>query len=411
MNLSPEARRLLIPAAWLATAVLTFCLGRMSSFIDAPVVSATPSAQRAEPAAPAVDARIFAIPISRGEGETFTSPLQQLTGGQPIADWLKNLLNEEDEIARMNGFMRLMEVLGSGDEIAQALDAMMANGNGWSRGKEFSMLLQKWAQLDPAQAMAWVEKIKDQGAKFGGYRAVLSTWTRRSPQEAVAWAEANGRPEAKDEQDGNWAMATIVGQLAKTDADWALRLTEGQSMSRARGRMIESVIGQYVSQRGEAAAREMVMNISDETLRHGAMGRLASQLAANDPQSAAQWIATLPAGDGRQRALTELVSQWSENDPAAAAAYLSKYPASPETDESRGRLAQNVLRKDPEGALAWANTISEDQFRARTVTELVRNWMRRDEEAAQKWVQASALPADFKARFGARPNEPGLIRR
>ena len=399
MNFSPEARRLLIPAAWLATAVLTFCIGRMSSFIDAPVPITTTS-QHADSSAPAVDAPAFARPISRTEGETFTSPLQQLTGGQPIADWLKNLLNEEDEIARMSGFMRLMEVLGSGEEIEQALNAAMANGNGWSRGKEFSMLLQKWAQLDPAQAMAWVEKIKDQGAKFGGYRAVLSTWTRRSPQDAVAWAEANGRPDAKDEQDGNWAMATIVSQLSKTDADWALRLTEGQAMSRARGRMIDTVIGQFVSQRGEAAAREMVMNIRDETLRHGAMGRLASQLAANDPQSAAQWIATLPASDGRQRALTELVSQWSENDPAAAAAYLSKYPASPETDESRGRLAQNVLRKDPEGALAWAGTISEDQFRTRTVTELVRNWMRRDADAAQKWVQTSQLPDEVRARLG-----------
>ena len=342
----------------------------------------------------------FATPIDSSESEPFTSPLQQLTGGQPIGDWLKHLLEEEDEIARMNGFMRLMEVLGSGGEIEQALNAVMANGNGWSRGKEFSMLLQKWAQLDPAQAMAWVENIKDQGAKFGGYRAVLSTWTRRSPQEAVAWAEANGAPDAKDERDGNWAMATIVGQLSKTDADWALRLTEGQPMSRARGRMIDSVIGQVVSQRGEAAAREMVMNISDETLRNGAMGRLASQLAANDPQSAAQWIATLPASEGRQRALTELVSQWSENDPTAAATYLSKYPASPETDESRGRLAQNVLRKDPEGALAWANTISDAQMRTRTVSDLVKNWMRRDSDAAQKWVQSSQLPDDVRARLG-----------
>ena len=400
MKLSHESRRLLIPAAWLATAVLTFSLGRMSSFIDAPVGKVTPPPPRADSSVSAADAPCLTVPIGNSNSETFTSPLQQVTGGQPIGDWLKHLLDQEDEIARMNGFMRLMETLGTGDEIEQALNAVLANGNGWSRGKEFSMLLQKWAQLDPAQAMAWVEKIKDQGAKFGGYRAVLSTWTRRSPQEAVAWAEANGAPDAKDDRDGNWAMATIVGQLAKTDADWALRLTEGQPMSRARGRMIDSVIGNYVSQHGEAAAREMVMRISDESLRNGAMGRVASQLAANDPQSAAQWIATLPASDGRQRALTELVSQWSENDPAAAATYLAQFPASPESDESRGRLAQNVLRKDPEGAIAWANTITEAQLRTRTVSDLVKNWMRRDEAAAQKWVQSSQLPDDVRARLG-----------
>ena len=409
MNPSPEIRRLLIPAAWVATAVLTFCLGRMSSFIDAPAGSASPASQRGDSSAAAVETPAFSMPIADRDGETFTSPLQQLTRGQSIGDWLKRVLDEEDEIVRMNGLMRLLELLGTGGEIEQALNVVMNNGNGWSRGKEFSMLLQKWAQLDPAQAMAWVEKIKDQGAKFGGYRAVLSTWTRRSPQEAVAWAEANGTPDAKDEKDGNWAMATIVGQLSKTDADWALRLTQGQPMSRARGRMVDAVIGQFVSQRGEAAAREMVMNIPEETLRHGMMARLAGQLAANDPDAAAQWVATLPAGEGRQRALTELVSQWSENDPAAAAAYLAKYPASPETDDSRARLAQNVLRADPEGALAWANTISEAESRKRTVTDLVRNWMRRDADAAQKWVQSSQLPDDVRARLGL-PGAGGAVR-
>ena len=398
MNFPTESRRLLIPAAWLATAVLTFCIGRMSSFIDAPVVGAMPATLPAERSASGVDARTFATPISRGEGGTFASPLEELTAGRAIGKWLKNLLNEEDEIARMNGFMRLMDVLGTGDELTQALDAVMANGNGWSRGKEFSMLLQKWAQLDPVQAMAWVGKIKDQDTKYSGSRAVLSTWTRRSPQEAIAWAGKNGVN--TNAQEGNWAMATVVSQLAKSDPDWALQVMQTQNLSTARGRMIDSVIGQFFSQRGEVAAREMVMGIPEETLRHGAMGRLTRRLTANDPQSAAQWIATLPASEGRQRALTELVSQWSENDPAAAATYLSKYPASPETDESRARLAQNVLRKDPEGALAWAGTISEEQSRTRAVTELVRGWMRRDADAAQKWVQASQLPDDVRARLG-----------
>ena len=400
MNLSPEIRRLLIPVAWVATAVLTFSLGRMSSFIDAPTGTAMPAAQRGDSSATAVESPAFARSVAGGGSETFTSPLEQITGGQPIGEWLTRVLNQEDEIARMSGFMRLLEVLGTGAEIEQALSAVIATGDNWSRRREFSMLLEKWAQLDPAQAMAWVEKIKDQGAKFGGYRAVLSTWTRRSPQEAVAWAEANGAPPEVNANDGNWAMAAIVGQLSKSDPDWALRLTQEQAMSRARGRMVDVVIGEYVSQRGEAAAREMVMHIPEETLRTGMMGRLANQLAANDPQSVAQWVATLPASEGRQRALTELVSQWSENDPAAAAAYLAKYPVSPETDASRERLAQNVLRKDPEGALAWAGTISEDQFRTRTVTDLVRNWMRRDADAAQKWVQSSQLPDEVRARLG-----------
>ena len=398
MNLPPAARRLLIPAAWLGTVVLTFCIGRMSSFIDAPSSAPSGGGPVEKATAPGVDAHLSATPVSTPASETFTSPIEQLTRGQPLGEWLTRLLNQEDEIARMNGFMRLLDVLHTGEEIAQALDAISIGHNGWTRGREYSLLLQKWAQLDPVKAMAYVQASKNEEARSLGYRAVLSTWTRRDPQEAIAWARQDVGSSIGG--DGNWAMATVVGQLSKTDPDWALRLTQEQTRSVARGRMVDAVIGQFITQRGEAAAREMVMNIPEEALRNGMMARLAAQLAANDPESAAQWIGTLPAGEGRQRALTELVSQWSENDPAAAATYLGKYPVSPETDESRGRLAQNVLRNDPEGALAWAGTISEDQFRTRVVTDLVRNWMRRDADAAGKWVQTSQLPVDVKQKLG-----------
>jgi hypothetical protein len=350
-----------------------------------------------------MEARLSATPISLQGTETFATAQEQVTGGQPITEWLKRLLNEEDEIARMNGFMRLLDTLGTDGEIEQALDAVLTGNLNWARGKEFSMLLQKWAQLDPKNAMAYLEKQKDQNAKFAGYRAVLPTWTRRNAQEAVAWAETNGA--AKDERDGNWAMATIVSQLSKTDPDWALRLTQGQTMSRARGRMIEAVIGQFVSQRGDEAAREMVMSVPEETLRNGMIARLVEQLANDNPASAAQWIATIPAGEGRQRALSELVDEWSEKDPAAAATYLAQYPASPDTDESRGRLAKNVLRNDPEGALAWANTISEPDYRTRTVADLVRSWMKRDTDAAQKWVLSSQLANDVKQKLIATPRD------
>ena len=398
MNFPPAARRLLIPAAWLGTAVLTFCIGRMSSYIDAPPDASVVNARGETATATGTEAHLSATPVSLNGADTFASPLDQVTGGQPIADWLKRVLNTEDEIARMNGFMRLLEVLNTGDEIAQALDAIAIGNNGWTRGKEFSMLLQKWAQLDPVKAMAYVQASKSQAAGSVGFRAVMSTWTRRNPQEAIGWAKNDSGLQLQG--DGNAAMATIVEQLSKTDPDWALRLTQEETMSRARGRMVDAVIGQFISQRGEAATREMVSNIPEETLRNGMTGRLAGQLAADDPESTAQWVGTLPAGEGRKRALTELVSQWSEKDPAAAAAYLAKYPVSTETDESRGRLAQNAVRNDPEGALAWAGTISDEQFRTRTVTDLVRNWMRRDADAAGKWVQTSQLPADVKARLG-----------
>ena len=399
MKLSEETRRWLIPLAWLATAAITFSLGRFVAFIETPPTRAVTGTAATLQSGSVPNEEASAAVLTETT-EDHDSPLQRLTGGQPMDEWLKNLLGQEDEISRMQGFLRLLELLGTSEEIEQALNVLLTNSSGWSRSKEFSMLLQKWAQFDPVKAMGFVEKLKDNGTKFGGYRAVLSTWTRRHAQEAIAWAEENGKPKDPDDRDGNWPMATIVDQIARTDASWALRLTEAQPVSRARGRMIESVVGQLVSQRGEDLAKQAAMEITDESLRTAMLARLAGQLADGNPQATAAWVTSLPAGEGRQRALGELIEQWSDKDPVAAATFLTRIPPSPDTDESRARLADNIQRKDPEGALAWAGTISEEQSRTRTMSELLRNWFRRDPDAASKWMlQDTQVPDDVKLRF------------
>jgi hypothetical protein len=191
MKLPDEIRRWLVPLVWLATAAVTFCLGRFMGYIETPATHSATVATAAPGSAP-ISAADASATVLTETTENHDSPLQRLTGGQSLDEWLKRLLGQEDEIARMQGFLRLLESLGTGEEIEEVLNVLLANPNGWSRSKEFSMLLQKWAQFDPVKAMAFVEKIKDNGTKFGGYRAVLSTWTRRDAQAAISWAQETG---------------------------------------------------------------------------------------------------------------------------------------------------------------------------------------------------------------------------
>lgn len=411
MKIPASLRRYVTPVAWLSTAALTFCLGRLTSFVEAPVDN------------PAAQARTSGGGSSASSGSTsgggsaeFTkhldvsaASLKELTNGQSIEDWLQRLLKQEDEIARMTGFMRLLESLQTSEELEQALNVVLANNGGRSRSGEYSMLLQKWAQVDPKLAMGFLEKQKDPGAKFGGYRSVLSTWTRNNPQEAIAWAEANGTQAAEGTggaNQGNWAMAGIVSQLAKTDVSWALRLAESQPVSMARGRMVDSLADQLVSQKGDAAAREAAMNISDPSLRDSMVARLAGQSAQKDPESTAIWVQSLPAGDTRNKAMAALIGPWADKDPAAAAAFLTKIPLSPESDDSRARLAQTIGRRDPESALPWAGSITNDQARMSTTQNIIGDWMRRDAEAAKKYVAASAYSDETKAQLLA-PQQRG----
>ena len=415
MKLPPYSRQVFTIAAWLAMAVIAYCIGRMTAPTEKAVVAGPTTGNSAASAAaqPSVDTQV-ASTMSPEElqriSESGPTTLEKLTGGRPMGDWLKNLLAQEDEIIRTTGFLKLLENLKTPEDIMAALEVVKGRdgGDGGRRGggrfgnREFSMLMQKFTQMDPKAAIAYAEKAEG-NERLAATATVLRTWARTSADEALAWAQTNGKTE--NEQDGNWAVAMVVSQLAKNNIDRALLVANEQPATRARGRMIDTLVSELVDQRGKEAAREAIMNMPDGTLKDSLTAQIAGRLAKGDGASTAQWVMNLPAGDARNRALVETVGEWSEEDPVGAGNFLTKLPASPETDAVRERYAYEVNRQDPEGSIAWASTISQDQQRYRAIENLVRNWMRRDTNQAQQWLAQSELPPEIKARFAPRPGE------
>lgn len=399
---SASSRQLLIAGLWIATAVIPFCLGRMTAPSEPATAnnSGASSPKASAPADTAVSPASAWEPSAAALAETSVRlgkpAYEAVTGGQPIDTWLKTLLKQEDDIVRMTGFLKLLETLNSPEDIKKALDIVSAQRGrgGWdrmSRGGEMVMLLQKWAQLDPKGAVAFADASGGRDEKWFATSTVLRTWTRTQPHEALAWAEQHGNTGGEGE--GNFALMAVVSQLAKSDLDRAIQAAGTQELSRARGRMMETLVSELISQRGEDAARASVLDLPPGSFRDNMIAQLAGRLADANAATTVEWVMGMPAGDARNRALAETINQWAEDDPTAAGNYLSRLPASAETDSARERYSWQVVRRDPEGALAWAATISDEQSRARTIENLVRTWARRDEAAAKAWV-ARSQPSD-----------------
>jgi len=409
MKLPENFRPFLIPAAWLATAAVTFGLGRLSSFVDsAPEKSVsvtTPGAPRGAVAgldSASGDAGWRTIPGAASSAAT----LEELTGGKPMGEWLKRVLVQDDETARMTGFMLLLEKLNTPEEIEAALAVVHSSGSG--RGdwnilsiREASMLLQKWTKLDAKSAMGYAQKLEDRGAKYMGMNTVLQTWTRSNPQEAVAWAQTNGTSQTGadgggDRASGNWQMTAVLDQLAKTDLGQALELAQKEPVSMARGRTIQTLVSQLVSQRGEESARETALGITDDSMRGAMVRQLAERAARNDPAKAMEWVSALPEGATKTSAIAEAVSEWARKDATAAATYMATLPTGTATDEPRARFASSIVRTDPTSAIAWSNTITDPKARTESLGNVVGSWMRADADAAKKWVATSQLPEETK---------------
>ena len=414
MKIPDHFRPFLIPAAWLATAALTFGLGRLTAFVEAPPEKsvATTASGGSHGAGAGMnfasgDAGWRVISASGAGGSAAT--LEELTGGKPLDEWLKHVLKQDDEIARMTGFMLLLDKLNTPAEIEEALKVVHASSRGDWGGRstrEASMLLQKWTKLDPKSAMAYAQGLDDPRSKFGGVNTVLQTWVRANPQEAVAWAKANGAKIApdfgggSDRPVGNWAMTSVLDQLAKTDLGQAIELAQAEPISMARGRIIETLVGQLVNQRGDAGAREAALAIADDSMRSAMIRQLAGRAAEADPVKALEWVATLPAGAAKSSALTETVRQWAQKDAATAAAYVKTLPIGPESDGPLASVARYVVAKDPAGAIALSNSIADPKARTQSLGEVVGSWMRgKDAEAAKQWV--SQLPEETKTQIMA----------
>ncbi len=409
-------------SAWLLSAAGAFSLGRATIKQVQSSSSPTKTTEQTGASAPLPTAA-----KTKAGDEEFSlagwfgskaTGLTDVLNGRSLEDHVKHLLKQDDEAMRMLGFLRLLEALEKPEDIKSVLDIIAHDQRGGFRSTEQALLLQKWAKLAPSDAAAYANSQRD-WSRFNGLNAVLKTWVKSNPEEAIAWAEKNGVPQGNDGQpgqpgrggpggeDGNWAVATLIGSLSKSNLDRALQVAAEQPYSRARGRMADTLISEIISQRGEDAARDTVMGITDGQFQAGMARELAQRMARQNPQDAATWANGLPAGETRQRAMAEVIQEWADKDAVAAGQYLQQLGNSPEFDRARQDYAMRVVRNDPEGALAWVQAITDEQRRSEATQEVLGSWMRRDQNAATAWAQTNGVQPPQPRTFGG-PGGPGF---
>jgi hypothetical protein len=444
MKSSQSRTPLIVGFGWFATAAIAFCIGRIGLSPAGSTGSgdATRGSERAGVGArgsgdaPGLrSGQDSAGQFAMGEGQGAVT-LARLTNGQPLEKWMKNLMTQEDDIVRMSGLLRLLEVLTDPEDFKTVLAAINLRGDrGFGRGArftEYSMILEKWTQLDPKGAITYVNS-KGREEKWIGTSTVLRTWTRADAGAAVAWAQANGK-EKDDAQPGpggsgrgpggpgggpqgftSSPISIVLSQLAHSDLDRALTVATAETFDR-RSRTLDTLANELVSQRGLDGAQSALDGMASGSLRDGLTTQLAGKLAEKDAPSAAAWALALPEGDAKSRALAETIGTWAKQDAAAAGAFMAKLPATAEADRSRESYANAVAPKDPQGAIAWASAITDAERQQRTVENVVRSWVRQDAPAAKEWIAQSTLPAEVKARvqapgrtsgFGGRGRGPG----
>lgn len=325
---------------------------------------------------------------------SFSKAVKDLTVEETAAR-MKEILAMEDPQAKMEAYLEFMKSLSGDAQIASAMEALTENYSNRERGREFSMLMTRWAKESPEAALAWTQ-THDDWRKQWGTQTALAVWAQADPAKAAAWAMAHP-PKNKDE--GNYHMVGVISGIAKSNPELASHLAENLDRSEARGQAMDKVLDSWFKLRGDEAAKTMVMGLGEGPYKNGILNRLAERLADKDPKAAAAWVTTLPAGEAKPGIVSEVIDEWADKNANDAGAWLNSLPHDATMDQPRERFAWKVQEENPEAALAWAGTITDEKRRDEASYRLVREWMEREPDVARAWVSASQLPADMRERL------------
>src|SRR5690606_15092769 len=120
--------------------------------------------------------------------------------------------------------------------------------------------------------------------------------------------------------------------------------------SEERGQALAALLPALLQQ-GPDAAKAWAETIADERLRDGAIGRIAENLARQDPAGTAAWLAGMP-GSAASGSMDDVVATWVQQDKDAAVGYFQGLPSGDiRTNALRG-IANQLALEDPRAASA-----------------------------------------------------------
>jgi len=325
-----------------------------------------------------------------------------------------------DTYERQRALMDFFDNLAP-DDFASVADEFQRMTHYDNEDSEMELLFLAWAKKDPMTALAYIEENPDTRRNRD---EVLETWAGADPAAAEKWAMA------KHEGDGpNPYMAAIIKGIAATDISNASRLTANMPMSRERGQAIEAM-AKALLMNGTEAAFAFPDTIKDETLKGGFVMMIAQNLARQDPQAAADWVASMDKGvlqeraagqvaerlarvdvskaadfvaklqpEARANAAEHVIPSMSRSDIAGTAKWVSSMAGTPGYDKMVESFVWSCDERSPEQSAAWISGVANVEQQTRLYHRMLGNWARNDQNAVRNWVAANNVPENVRQRF------------
>lgn len=299
---------------------------------------------------------------------------------------------------------------------------------------DFTERLLALAAVDPRMALDLAAQRLEPPLREETMSKVLAVWAERNPDSAWAWAKA-GAGKSCDFAD------TVLGKVAEAQPDLAWEFATELAPrvpDEAAGLYVSALRGMMFAGSYEEAARLLVdakLPPQAANADYGLGGFLASSWAAFDPESAGEWVSSLPADSrARKQALAGLAQSWPEVDPRGAADFAKQLPPGAErvamlsaavngwyasAPEQVGNWIANIPRgadydefaaaistaprivaAGPENSIAWARSISDESLQVDSLARIFTAWIGLADAPAFAYLQDRQMfPPGIRAKL------------
>lgn len=283
-------------------------------------------------------------------------------------------------------------------------------------------IFEKWAERDPAAAVAALDRMNGQGQFFAVY-SVFRTLGRKQGESFLSIAESIENPVVRQR-----ALGTLLISIGDRDPARALELAEQyeDSGSWTLGRIYDA----WASMDPDAAIHHATgsLNASEFTQ---VVRRISEQWALSDPDAALTFALDLQARVDRESALTGVFSSLLERDVGAALELLSTIddPSMRAAIVAReqhklvaldfesvlgvlessvsgsalqtglGGVLRELARSDPVGIRDFVMDLPPGPFRERSIDQMIGEWAGQNPNAAFEWISTLAPGPDRSALY------------
>lgn len=338
---------------------------------------------------------------------------------------MRRIVETVDPMERAQAWLDFISTLDP-DQFESVVAEFRQSGFTRNNMAEYKMLLTAWAKNDPLAALDYAE------ANTGNSIArntILTSWATSDPEAAISWAK-----EHHDGKGANRWMVGVIRGLAAADPVRATELMVEMPRSEERGEALDFILPSILGQ-GKDAAKAWISTITDDSLRNGAVRRVAEDFARDDPRGTADWLADnqgeganatidnvmgiwagqdqsaatsyyngLPSGDLRTNALRGITNHMASNDPKAASDFLDAH-ARDANDSVYQQFIWHSAGDAPAIAANYIGQIKDTGDRDSMYRRMLDRWLRRDYDSAATWINSNNLPAEVSKRVGHRMEE------